>query len=174
MTLFAFLLVSGLSAFCGPLCPTASAGIYRWEDDSGVVHFTDDISSIPSKYKGKAKEILKTPPPSGQPSLSPMGSPSASPAAPAPSVKTPETAEQPMTPVDDAATQAEKLRAKIEAKEKFIRDVDQKQSLAINPYRNRNVSSPDLDLYRKYKEELPRDQERLKELESAAPPVSVP
>ncbi|HLO09522.1 MAG TPA: DUF4124 domain-containing protein, partial [Desulfobacteria bacterium] len=66
----------GILALSALLAPPASADIYRWEDESGVIHFTDDLSSIPAKYRKKAHEILKTPPAAGQPSLSPMGGPS--------------------------------------------------------------------------------------------------
>ncbi|HEX8043776.1 hypothetical protein, partial [Candidatus Deferrimicrobium sp.] len=80
----------------------------------------------------------------------------------------------PLLPQDDDATLAEKLRAKIDAKERFLRAVDEKQSLATNPYRNRVVDPPDLELYQKYKEELPGDRERLKELDSRLAPVKGP
>ena len=151
------------------------ADIYRWEDESGVIHFTDDLSAIPAKYRGKSREILKTPPEAGQPSLSTMGAPSSPPGpsfSPRPSNG--EMLDRPALPQDDDATLAEKLRAKIDAKERFIRGVDEKQSLATNPYRNRFVSPPDLELYRKYKEELPGDRERLKDLESRPSPVKEP
>jgi hypothetical protein len=49
--------------------------------------------------------------------------------------------------------------------------VDEKQSVATNPYRNRFVSPSDLELYRKYKEELPGDRERLKALDSRLAPA---
>jgi hypothetical protein len=104
-----------------------------------------------------------------------MGAPASSPgpsSSPRPSKG--EAPDLPTIPPDDDATVIEKLRAKIDAKERFLRDVDQKQSLAVNPYRNRLVSPPDLELYGKYKEELPRDRERLKELESRLPPVREP
>jgi hypothetical protein len=154
------------------LAPSASADIYRWEDESGVIHFTDDISAIPAKYRGKTREIQKTPPESGKPSLSTMGG-SSSPPGPSfsPRPSNGETIDGPALPQDDDATQAEKLRAKIDAKERFLRGVDEKQSLATNPYRNRNVSLPDIELYRKYKEELPADRERLKALESRLAPA---
>ena len=155
--------------------PPASADIYRWEDESGVIHFTDDLSAIPAKYRGKAREILKTPPEAGQPSLSTMGAPSSPPGpsfSPRPSNG--ETIDRPLLPQDDDATLAEKLRAKIDAKERFLRGVDEKRSLATNPYRNRFVSPSDLELYRKYKEELPADRERLKALESRFSPVKEP
>jgi len=176
---------SGLKAVRAALLPAAAilalslafvapalADIYRWEDESGVIHFTDDPSSIPEKYRGQSREILKTPPRAGQPSLSTMGAPSTPPdpySSPRPSDG--ETIDRPLVPQDDDATLAEKLRAKIDAKERFILGVDEKQSLATNPYRNRLVSPPDLELYRKYKEELPRDRERLKALEPDLAPA---
>ena len=148
------------------------ADIYRWEDESGIIHFTDDLSSIPKKYRGKSREILKTPPEAGKPSVSTMGAP---PSPPGPSVSpnpsNGETLDRPAPAQDDDATAAEKLRAKIDAKERFIRAVDETQSLATNPYRNRFVSPSDLELYRKYKEELPADREALKALEARLAPA---
>jgi hypothetical protein len=174
-SILALLLFGGMLAFSPFLAPPASADIYRWEDESGVIHFTDDPSSIPAKYRGKAREILKTPPASGQPSLSTMGGPS-SPAGPSSSPRPSNGVkiDRPLLPQDDDATLAEKLRAKIDAKERFMRAVDEKQSLATNPYRNRFVSPPDLELYQKYKAELPGDRERLKALDSRLSPVKEP
>jgi hypothetical protein len=162
-------------AFSTFLAPPASADIYRWEDDSGGIHFTDDLSTIPAKHRRKAREIQKTPPEAGQPSLSTMGAPPASPGpslSPRPSMG--ETLDRPAIPGDDDATLAEKLRAKVAAKERFIRGVDEKRSVATNPYRNRFVSPSDMELYQKYKEELPGDRERLKALESRVAPVKEP
>jgi hypothetical protein len=151
---------------------TSFADIYRWEDESGGIHFTDDLSAIPSKQRGKAREIQKTPPAAGKPSVSTMGAPPP-PAAPSqsPRPSNGETLVPPAIPEEGDAAQAEKLRAKIDAKEQFLRDVDEKQSLATNPYRNRIVSPSDLELYRKYKEELPADREHLKEIESRLAPA---
>jgi hypothetical protein len=160
-------LFGGMLALSAFLAQPASADIYRWEDESGVIHFTDDPSSIPAKYRGRSREIQKTPPAAGKPSVSTMGAPSSPPGpslSPGPSSG--KTIDRPLLPQDDDPTMAEKLRAKIDAKERFLRGVDEKQSLATNPYRNRLVSPSDLELYRKYKEELPADRERLKELES--------
>jgi len=172
MKIPALLLLGGI-LFFSPLLPApASADIYRWEDESGVIHFTDDLSAIPAKYRGKSREILKTPPKAGQPSLSTMDAPPSSPGptiSPRPSNGG--TPDPPALPEDDDATQAEKLRAKIDAKERFIRGVDAKQSRATQWYVNRFVDPSDLELYRKYKEELPGDRERLKELESRLSPA---
>ena len=170
-----FWLFTGILAFSPLIAPPAFADIYRWEDDGGVIHFTDDVSAIPAKYRGKSQEILKTPPGAGQPSLSTMDAPSSQPGPS--SYQGPsngDTNDRPLFPRDDDETVAEKLRAKIDAKEQFMRGVDDKQSLATNPYRNRLVSPSDLELYRKYKEELPGDRERLKELESRMAPVTEP
>jgi len=169
---YALLAAAGFLVLFPSFAPPASADIYRWEDEGGVIHFTDDPSSIPPKYKGKAREIQKVPPASGKPSVSTMG-PSAPSQVPSPSPRTSngEAIAPPTLPPDDDATLVEKLRAKIDAKERFLRDVDQKQSLAVNPYRNRFVPSQDLELYNKYKEELPGDRERLKDLESRLAPA---
>jgi hypothetical protein len=151
------------------------ADIYRWEDGSGGVHFTDDPSTIPAKYRGKAREIQKTPPEAGQPSLSTMGAPPPPSSPPGPSFSpgpsNREPLDRPAIPEDDDATAAEKLRAKIDAKERFIRGVDAKQSHATKWYVNRFVDPSDLELYRKYKEELPADREQLKAIESRLSPV---
>jgi hypothetical protein len=167
-------LFGGMLAFSPFLATTASADIFRWEDDSGVIHFTDDPSSIPAKYKAKSREIQKTPPAAGKPSVSTMGAPSSPPAPSSPRTPSGDPIEPPALPQDDDATLAEKLRAKIDAKERFIRGVDEKQSLATNPLRNRFVSPSDLELYRKYKEELPADHDNLKALESRLAPVKEP
>lgn len=172
---FGPILVLCILAVSVSIAPPASADIYRWEDEGGVIHFTDDPSAIPSKYKQKVREILKAPPPAGRPSLSTMGAPESSPGSSAPPGSPDgEARDRPKIPPDDDAALIEKLRAKIDAKERFISNVDQKQSLAVNPYRNRFVAPPDLELYGKYKEELPRDRELLRELESHLPPIKEP
>ena len=56
MAILALWLFAGILAFSPLLASRASADIYRWEDESGVIHFTDDPSTIPAKYKGKARE----------------------------------------------------------------------------------------------------------------------
>jgi hypothetical protein len=149
------------------------ADIYRWEDESGGLHFTDDLSAVPARQRGKAREIQKTPPAPGKPSVSTIGGAPSPPPGPSfsPGPSNGRTLEPPAIPEDDDATQAEKLRAKIDAKEQFIRGVAEKRSLATNPLRNRVVSPPDLELYRKYKEELPSDRENLKALESRTSPI---
>jgi hypothetical protein len=144
------------------------ADIYRWEDDTGGIHFTDNPANIPEKYRAGKKVIQKTPPSSGQPSVSTIGTPpppkrqsgpprESAPAEPAPPEKR------------DLSGEAEELRAKIAAKERYIEGIDRKRSHALNPLGNRFVSPEDLELYKKYSEELPKDRERLREISSSAP-----
>jgi len=43
--------------------PPAYAKIYKWKDENGKVHFTDNLSKIPPQYReGKGLEILKEAP----------------------------------------------------------------------------------------------------------------
>jgi len=153
--------------------PRASlADIYRWEDDGGVIHFTDDIGNVPQKYRGRQRPILKGPPPSGRPSVSTVESPPRQPSG-APSIPgADETPEPPAANAGgDLSGQAEQLRAKIAAKEQFLEGVDRKRSNILNPLGNRFVSTEDLELYGKYKQELPQDRERLREIETLLPGV---
>jgi hypothetical protein len=40
-------------------CPTVQAEIFEWIDGQGVVHFTDDLDKVPSKFRKKVQ--IKTP-----------------------------------------------------------------------------------------------------------------
>jgi predicted aspartyl protease len=64
--IFGFLLFVFL-AFLLPtayrLAPVLSQEFYRWTDDSGAVHFTDNIYSIPEKYRGQVEKRQYVPPP---------------------------------------------------------------------------------------------------------------
>lgn len=150
--------------------PTASrADIYRWVDGQGTAHFTDDPSSIPAEYrKGSVLMIRESPAVVPPPAPPPPGPPQAPPAGTAgPGISAAEKAAQDAAlEKEDLASRVEQLKAKIAAKEQHIQAVDAKQSLALNPLRNRFVEQADLDLYQKYQAELPADREQLKELET--------
>lgn len=151
-----------------PFSPNPSrADIYQWEDSQGTLHFTDDISTIPPPYRKKATQLIReapsvispmqtSSPPGGEPPGPSMGGLS----------KEEETARDAARKKEELASQVEQQKAMIAAKEKHIREVDDKRSLAVNPLRNRLVDQADLDLYDKYMAELPGDKERLKESES--------
>ena len=57
-------------AFCLASAPLRAAEFYRWVDDKGIVHFTDNLHNIPENRRGTAKRIQgitgggsQTPPP---------------------------------------------------------------------------------------------------------------
>jgi hypothetical protein len=54
------------------LASSASATIYKWADDRGVVNFTDDYGKVPPDYRNKAEEV--TMPKTGRSTLSPTAS----------------------------------------------------------------------------------------------------
>lgn len=149
-------------------CAEIRADIYKWEDDTGAVNFTDDISNIPPAFRGKATMVIREAPAAAQPQRS---SPSKK-AAEADNVSAPseppaaQEASEPADQRDEIASRVAQLKAKIAAKEKLIQFVDDRQNLALNPLRNRVVDPGDLDLYRKYQAELPEDRRELQELES--------
>lgn len=143
----------------------SQADIYRWEDEAGTIHFSDDLSNIPSAYRNKAHTIIREAPPLPSPGPAPQAPPKAAePSAPPPPDMTPVPEESDR---DRLSSEVEQLRAKIAAKEKLIQTVDERRSLAVNPYRNRIVENADTELYNKYKAELPGDRSRLQELESS-------
>jgi predicted aspartyl protease len=51
LVFFVFLLPTAYS-----LAPALSQEFYRWTDDKGAVHFTDNIYSIPEKYRGQVQK----------------------------------------------------------------------------------------------------------------------
>jgi hypothetical protein len=150
---------------------TSFADIYRWEDDSGVIHFTDDPGNIPQKFRSRQTPVIKGPPASGQPGVSTIESPAPQPLESPPLPAIDGTPEASIPDGEDLSGKAEALRAKIAAKEQFMESVDQKRSNILNPLGNRFVSPEDLELYGKYKQELPQDRERLREIESRLPAV---
>jgi hypothetical protein len=150
------------------LCAESRADIYRWEDDTGAVNFTDDISNVPPAFRDKATMVIREAPAAAQP---PPSAPSkkgdgtnkvSPPSEPPPAQEASEPADQ----RDEIASRVAQLKAKIAAKEKLIQFVDDRRNLALNPLRSRVVDPGDLELYRKYQAELPEDRRELQELES--------
>ncbi|MGB3398887.1 MAG: DUF4124 domain-containing protein [Candidatus Deferrimicrobiaceae bacterium] len=146
------------------------ADIYQWKDSQGTVHFTDDVTNIPSQYRKSSTLLIREAPSSISPPQAspPPGGPQAPRSGSVRGTVSTEkeealSAEQQK---EELVSQVEQQRAKIAAKEQHIRAVDAKRSLAINPLRNRFVDPADMDLYTKYQDELPADKEQLKELES--------
>jgi hypothetical protein len=161
--------VFGMLSFIAAVPELHGADIYRWRDESGVVHYTDTPSNIPERYRSRKETVQRGPADGGRPSLSTIGAPPSGPSATPPPEPFPVT--DPARPGRDGGSpeETEKLRARIEAKERFVEGIDRKRSHALNPLGNRFVSPEDLELYKKYSEELPKDRKRLAELEQGAP-----
>jgi hypothetical protein len=60
---------------------SAGQEVYRWVDEHGTVHFTDDLGQVPEKYRDK---IQKKEPPKEPPTTQPIPPQSAPPQPPAP------------------------------------------------------------------------------------------
>jgi hypothetical protein len=148
--------------------PSPRADIYRWVDGGGAVHFTDDASTIPPAYRKNATRMIREAPGEASPPAHaiPPG-PNLPPPPPEAGIPSGEQAPPDVeASKEQLAAQAEQLRAKIAAKERHLRDVDAKRLPGANPLRNRIVDQEDMDLYEKYRAELPGDRERLDEIES--------
>ena len=145
---------------------TAIADIYQWKDESDTLHFTDKPSNIPKKYRSSQKKIQRSPSDRSRPGLTIIES-STDQSRSSTDFEPEPPPMRPASPPQEAQT--EQLQARILAKEKFIEGIDQKRSHTLNPMGNRFVSTEDLELYKKYTEELPQDRQRLDELQSYSP-----
>ncbi len=43
--------------FCLTLAPVWATEYYRWVDDSGVLHITDNLQNVPPKHRGKSDRV---------------------------------------------------------------------------------------------------------------------
>lgn len=155
-------------AFLSLLAADSRADIYRWEDEAGTVHFTDDLSNVPAAFRGKAKPVIREAPrPAGSPPPAPAAPGSGqTPAAPPPAPPREDPAVAEAREREELASQVEQVKAKIAAKEKLVQFVEDRQNLILNPDRRRVLDPGDLELYKKYQEELPQDRQTLQDLET--------
>jgi hypothetical protein len=148
-------------------CADSRADIYKWEDETGTVNFTDDLSNVPAAYRGKATRVIREDPGASKPPAAAPGQGSGKNSAPPPPPPPrPDEADDAAGEREEIASRVEQLKAKIAAKEELIRFVDDRQNLILNPLRSRVVDPGDLELYKKYQSELPLDRQELQELES--------
>jgi len=81
------------------------AGIYKWKDDQGKIHFTDDKSRIPLKYRGQLEKFKGVVDPSARGS-----GPSADPAAAGPDAEAEAGSEAPAAAVEKPGKGPEKSK----------------------------------------------------------------
>jgi hypothetical protein len=146
--------------------PGSRADIYRWEDETGAAHFTDDPSNIPPAYRGKATTVIREAPRGPEPPPPAPGRPDAAAPQPAPAPSREDEEALAAREKESLVSQIEQLKAKIAAKEKHIQLVEERQNLVLNPLRARVLDPGDVELYRKYQAELPEDRKALQELET--------
>jgi aspartyl protease family protein len=73
MAIYCFVVLSALILFFAPML-SRSADLFRWIDEKGVVHFTDNLHNIPEKHRAGASRIkAKEPPNEQRSSSSPIG-----------------------------------------------------------------------------------------------------
>lgn len=144
-----------LVALCAPAL--AYADIYRWEDERGVLHFTDDIKKVPIRYRDKAA-VQKTPAPSTDTS------------APEGAGKVEEKRDSADELYGDYTLQwwLETFRKKknevsqavslIETKKKFVQMFESGRRFG------QTYEQADVEKYNLYKAELPADEQRLADL----------
>lgn len=136
------------------------AQVYRWVDQDGVTHYTDNLQNIPEKYRKSVREST-LPEITTYRDVGSTGTPS----------KLKSDTEQEVPQDSEAGIYQLKeaidtLRSQIKAKKDLIKYVDDRRNLAINPYRNRIITEKELELYDRYKEELPENERELENLES--------
>ncbi|RMG61538.1 MAG: DUF4124 domain-containing protein [Deltaproteobacteria bacterium] len=150
---FLLVVIASFIVFTFPL--KGLSEIYKWTDEKGNVHFTDNIMNVPEKYRNKIeKPELPEINTYEEPALTGSGGGEGEEAASRKSPSSPE----------DLEKQISQLEAEIQAKKDLIKMVEERQNLALNPLRNRVIDPDDLKLYEKYKKELPQDEQRLQEL----------
>ncbi|AJE03494.1 DUF4124 domain-containing protein [Geobacter pickeringii] len=150
---------------------TCFGATYRWVDDKGVVNFTDDPDRIPAKYRKKVREVTDSVPDSSSPT------PTDSTRQERNRKSTPGTdgvAASPQTPKpvlyggkDEKSWRAQfsALRAEI----KQIREgLPKKEEQLVQLHRKRVIyqGAQERVAYNAKKEEIDKDQARIKELEA--------
>jgi clan AA aspartic protease (TIGR02281 family) len=66
------LITAFLSALLVSSLPAHAADYYRWVDQNGVVHFTDNLHNIPETQRGKVGRLQSNEPPRSQPPPAPI------------------------------------------------------------------------------------------------------
>jgi clan AA aspartic protease (TIGR02281 family) len=65
MAIYGWIVVSAVVVFSAPML-SRSADLFRWIDEKGVVHFTDNPHNIPEKYRAGSSRIKAKEPPKEQ------------------------------------------------------------------------------------------------------------
>ncbi len=149
---FVFLLASG-----------ASADLYQWEDEEGTVYITDSMERVPQQYRAKARVYESAP--AGpteqdapeQPVSRSVGTPQLGPDE---SLYGGHTAEWWRQAFRVRGEQIGNLGSEIETRQRFVETFEAGRRFG------QIFDADKVEDYKRYKEELPKDRERLKKLEA--------
>ena len=119
--------------------PSFSQQTYRWTDDKGTVHFTDDASTVPDRYRGQVLSIEPPQPPPSNNLPPPKTAPSVKPK------ESPDRVQQYLEDYDRKAEEIKKLEKRAtaldeelkncEARLKEIAELEGKDLTTRTPYR---------------------------------------
>jgi len=136
----------------------AWADTYRWVDDKGVIHFTDNPDRIPVKYLKRVREIPSAEPP---PSTT-QGSP------PQQQVQQPQKSAGPTLPGGLSEETWRSRFVTLRAELKALQDGLLEKREALNQFRRKRIiyqRSQDRLAYNEQMDKIERDEARIKELE---------
>lgn len=137
----------------------AQAEVYQWVDGQGGVHFTDDLDKVPARYRKKVKTIESAAP--GERPIPPAAAP-APVATPAPAEKKPELYNGRdqnwwSTAFSVARDELRTAREQLAGKQESLTALRRKRVI----YQR----TRDRIAYNELKEEIGRDEEKIKQLQ---------
>lgn len=139
---------------------SASAEIYKWTDDEGVVHATDDPSNVPAKYWEKEKVKKEEVAPATSPEIQPV-----QPGQPGPAMETEKKELYGDYPLDWWTEKFKGLRKDIADNQEKIEREKSFVSVFEGGLRYGKVfAKEEVSNYENYKKEIPVLEEKIKNL----------
>lgn len=155
----------------------AQQNYYKWVDEKGTVHFTDNYYAVPPQYRSQVKEVpVEVPsPPPGQ-GAAPSEGEKAGPAPGTPSsggpkesggpaVKTAtlygnQTEEEWKKSFSDLRQQIQQLQSSLTQKKAYLQALESGRRLGSI------YGTQEIGLYDRYKKEVPEEEAKLKDLQA--------
>ncbi len=143
----------------------ASADLYQWKDEAGIIHITDSMEKVPSKYRDEVRVFKESP----KESMAPEEAPAQDGTVIEPDEPLPldvpgeelyggETLDWWSETLKEKRTEIDALQASVDSKTDFIRVFEGGRRFG-QVYEAENV-----DKYKSYKKELPQELTRLQSL----------
>ena len=142
------------------LASGASADLYQWEDEEGTVYITDSMERVPQQYRAKVRVYESTPvkeDAAEQPARESVGAPELGPAEGFYGGRAEEWWRQAFRVRQE---QIADLASGIETRQRFVETFEAGRRFG------QIFDADKVEAYNRYKEDLPKDRVRLKELEA--------